>query len=170
MDYSKQLKVQAWLDGELSDAQARKVASWLEQDGETASLTAELRNTRQALDGFEADVRLPESREFYWSKIEREIRRQEAPAPAAAPSVSYWALFRRFLVPGSALAVLLVGTLVLLRPAAPPLPTKPAVFETASADSGAFTYYDYSAGATLVWLSYPADNEVADASQTSIVQ
>ena len=34
--------------------------------------------------------------------------------------------------------------------------------ETALADSGAFTYHDYSAGATLVWLSYPAEDEVAD--------
>ena len=34
--------------------------------------------------------------------------------------------------------------------------------ETALEDSGAFTYHDDTAGATLVWLSYPADNEVTD--------
>jgi len=170
MDHTKELKMQAWLDDELSDAQARKVAGWLEQDSEAAALAGELRNTRQALEGFEADVRLPESREFYWSKIEREIRRQETPASAAAPSESYWTLFRRFLVPVSAMAVILLGTVVFLRPTAPSPLAKPAVFETASADSGTFTYYDYSAGATLVWLSYPADNEVADNSQSGIVQ
>jgi hypothetical protein len=34
--------------------------------------------------------------------------------------------------------------------------------ETAVEDSGTFTYHDHAAGVTLVWLSYPADNEVAD--------
>jgi len=37
-----------------------------------------------------------------------------------------------------------------------------AEIETALADAGAFTYRDYSAGTTLVWLSYPADTEVAE--------
>jgi anti-sigma factor RsiW len=170
MDHNRQLKVQAWLDGELPDAEARKVATWLERDGEAAALAGELRNTRQALTGFEADVRVPESREFYWSKIERELRRLESPAPAAALSVSYWTLFRRFLVPASAVAAVLLGALVLLRPGGSPSLTRPAAFETASADSGTFTYHDDSVGATLVWLSYPADNEVADNSQMGIVQ
>ena len=29
------------------------------------------------------------------------------------------------------------------------------------ADPAAFTYRDYASGTTLVWLSYPADNEMA---------
>jgi hypothetical protein len=37
-----------------------------------------------------------------------------------------------------------------------------ASVETALQDSGAFTYHDDSAGATLVWLSYPAENEIAE--------
>ena len=170
MDHSKQLKVQAWLDGELSDAQASKVAKWLEQDRDAAALAGELRNTCEALTGFEAEVRLPESREFYWSKIEREIRRQETPAPAAAPGVSYWTLFRRLLFPASALAAVVLGALVLLQSAGPASAPQAAPFETASADPGVLTYHDYTVGATLVWLSYPADNEVAQNEQTGIVQ
>ena len=169
MDHNAQLKVQAWLDGELSEAEARKVAKWLEQDGDAAALAGELRNTRQALTGFETEVRLPESREFFWSKIEREILRLETPAPAAAREESYWTLFRRLLAPVSAVAVVVLAGVVLLRPAAPGLTSSPA-FETASADSGAFTYHDDTAGATLVWLSYPADNEVADDSEMGIVE
>ena len=42
--------------------------------------------------------------------------------------------------------------------------------ETALADSGAFTYRDYSAGTTLVWLSYPADNEVAENDELGTVK
>ena len=60
------------------------MANWLARDREAAALLEELRNTRAALAGFEAEVRLPESREFFWSKIEREIQRLEAPAPRPA--------------------------------------------------------------------------------------
>ncbi|MEI6783081.1 MAG: hypothetical protein WCQ21_19415, partial [Verrucomicrobiota bacterium] len=55
-----------------------------------------------------------------------------------------------------------VAGVVLTRPTGPAGRTAVAEIETALADSGAFTYRDYSAGTTLVWLSYPADNEVAE--------
>ena len=165
MDYNAQLKLQALLDGELPEAEASEVTKWLTRDPEAAALAGELRNTRDALVGFEADVRLPESREFFWSKIEREIQRAEAPAPQPAKP-SYLTLFRRFLVPASAVAAVLIAGLVLNRPPAPDGHES----ETALADSGAFTYHDYSAGTTLVWLSYPADTEVADNNEMGIVE
>jgi anti-sigma factor RsiW len=162
MDDKTQLKLQAWLDGELPEAEAREAAAWVARDREGAALAEELRNTRQALAGFEADVRLPESREFYWSKIAREIERLEAPPPKAAPQGSPWAVFLRWLVPVSAVAMVVVGGLVFTHPAAPPVSrTTGAVVETALADAGVFTYRDFSAGTTLVWVSYPADNEIA---------
>ena len=161
MDLDAQLKLQAFLDGELPEAEASKVANRLGWDRETAALLEELRNTRGALAGFEAGIQLPESREFFWSKIQREIQRLETPAPKPAPT-PLLALLRRFLVPASALAVVLVAGVVLVRPTGPFGHVHTAGIETALADAGAFTYHDYSAGTTLVWLSYPADNEVAD--------
>jgi anti-sigma factor RsiW len=161
MDYKAQLKLQALLDGELPEGEVSEVTQWVAQDREAAALLEELRNTRGALAGFDAEVRLPESREFFWSKVEREIQRLETPAPERARE-SYLALVRRFLVPASAVAVVLIAGLMLNRPAGPSGLTVAAEIETALADSGAFTYRDYSAGTTLVWLSYPADNEVAE--------
>ena len=111
MDYNAQLKLQAWLDGELPEAEAREVAAQVARDREGAALAEELRNTRQALAGFEADVRLPESREFYWSKIAREIQRLEAAPPKPAPQESPFALFRRWLVPASAVALVVIAGL-----------------------------------------------------------
>jgi hypothetical protein len=112
---------------------------------------------------------LPESREFFWSKVQREIERLETPAarPAAAPLS---ALLRRFLVPASAIALLLVAGVVLTRPFGPSGRTPAAEIETALADSGVFSYRDYSAGTTLVWLSYPADVEVADNDEMGIME
>jgi len=37
-------------------------------------------------------------------------------------------------------------------------------------DPGAFTYHDYLAGTTLVWLTYPAQNEFADNDSTDTLQ
>ena len=103
MDYNAQLKLQAFLDGELPEGEASEVANWVARDREAAALLEELRNTRDALAGFEAGIQLPESREFFWSKIEREIQRLETPAPKPAPAPLF-ALLRRFLVPASAVA------------------------------------------------------------------
>jgi anti-sigma factor RsiW len=164
MDHNAQLKLQAFLDGELPKGEASEVANWLARDREAAALLEELRNTRGALAGAETGVRLPESREFFWSKVEREIRRLDAPAAKPARQ-SYFTLFRRFLVPASAVAVVMIAGLVLNRSASP----SATVVETALADSGAFTYRDYSAGTTLVWLSYPADNEVVETDEMGMV-
>ena len=169
MDYDSQLKVQAWLDGELPEAEAREVAEGLTRNPEAAALLEELRNTREALVGFEAGIQLPESREFFWSKVQRDIQCLEAPAaqPASTP---FSELLRRFLLPASAVAVLLVAAVVLNRPFGPSGRTPAAALETALADSGAFTYHDYSAGATLVWLSYPAETEVAENDEMGTIE
>jgi len=147
MDFDAQLKLQAYLDGELPEAEAREVANWLARDREAVALHTELRNTREALAGFEVGAEMPESREFFWSKIEREIRRLEPSKPAPSP-VPWLARLRRLLVPAAGLALLLVAG----------LPGS----EMETADSGAFVYHDDAAGATLVWLSYPAESEVAN--------
>jgi anti-sigma factor RsiW len=164
IDYKAQLKLQAFLDGELSEAEARTVAESLGRDPEGAALLAEMRQTGQALDGFEADIKVPESREFYWSKIQREIERQERPARTAAP-VPWLARLRGMLLPAATVSLIITLGLLTVRTGGP----RPGV-EVASSDSGVLSYHDYTAGTTLVWVSYPADNEVADGGQTDIIE
>ena len=160
MDYQAQLKLQAFLDGELSPSEAAETAQWLERDAEAAALAAELRQTRGALQGFETGIRLPETREFFWSKIERDIERAEA-APPEPSRVPFFIRLRQFLMPAAAVAlVTIAGLFVARQEGASLLPG--ADIETSLADAGAFTYRDYNAGTTLVWLSYPAENELAD--------
>jgi anti-sigma factor RsiW len=160
MDYEAQLKLQAYLDGELAEGEAREVANWLAKDREAVALHNELRNTRQALAGFEVGRELPESREFYWSKIGREIERLEQAEPVR-PEPSVFAAWRRFLVPAGAIAALGVAVLVANRQLVNEGSGQVAELETTRSDPGTFTYRDYNAGATLVWLSYPAEEEVA---------
>jgi anti-sigma factor RsiW len=156
MTEEQQLKLQAFLDGELPEPEAREVAALVARDREATDLLKELRHTRQALKESAQDVKLPESREFYWSKIQREIERLE-PAPAAAGSVPFIARLRRFLVPAGAVAAAAIIAVVaglqtgILHTAAGP------DTESDVADSGTFTYNDDANGTTLVWLSFPAE-------------
>jgi anti-sigma factor RsiW len=152
-DYDLQLKVQARLDGELSPRQARRLDAQLAQDPEAQALLAELQATTAALAAAGQDLKLPEDPQFFWSKIEREIQRQ----PLAVPSpwrASWLAKWRWALPPAAALAGLVAY--LALRPVGGP------EMETALADTGAFTYHDFAAGTTLVWFSYPAEEEPAD--------
>lgn len=164
MDYEAQLKLQAYLDGELPEGEARVVARQLAEDRDAAALLEELRQTRQAVRGSEISLQLPESREFYWSKISREIERLEhpAPEPAAVPLMTW---LRRLLMPAAAVAMVAIGALLVLRPGA-----GVGGVQTALAAPGTMIYRDDSARATFVWLSYPADNEVADDDETGTLE
>jgi len=167
MDHKNELKLQAALDGELSEAEAREVALWLARDQDAVLLQTELRNTRQALSGAQAPMMLPESREFFWSKIQREIAREEKPA-AAEVKTSWFARWQRMLIPAGAIAALAIAVMVTIGP--PAASSSADMAESSHNDAGAFTYHDYDAHATLVWLSYPAEDDLAEATPADTVQ
>lgn len=167
MDYESQLRLQAYLDGELSERERREVGSVLARDAESAALVAELRNTRAALADFESEIRLPESREFFWSKITREIDRQAQAEQGReslrefTPFLSWLDAWRRWLVPAVAVAALAVAAVIgglHFQRGRGRVPTMEAEF----VDPGAFTYRDYAQGITVVWLSYPAEDDFTD--------
>jgi anti-sigma factor RsiW len=158
MDHDLQLKLQAYFDRELPEAEAREVAQRVSQDGQAAALLQELRTTSEALQGFETGIRLPESREFFWSKIQREIARPPQPAPVSRPA-SLLTRFQRFLVPASAVALLtVVLTLSVGRSSA----TQPGELELVSEDMGALTFRSQSEGITMVWLYPRTDSKLTE--------
>jgi len=161
MNEELQLKLQAYLDGELPDGEARDVADLIARDTGAAALVTELKNTRGALKAFESEIKLPESREFFWSKIEREIGRGDKPQTVDASPAWLTALLRRFLVPAGAVAALVIAALLLTQQT-PGIVAGVSESETAFPGADTFTYRDYAAGMTLVWLSYPAENGFAD--------
>lgn len=161
MNEELKIKVQAFLDGELSEAEAREISSLIAGDASVAALHKELKHTRAALAGFEKRITLPESREFYWAKIQRGIARTEAAQERSEATPRPWFLrLRRALVPMAGVAVLAVALFVLLRSGQPP---PPGGMEAASMDSSAMTYRNYESGTTLVWLSFPAENDLSGA-------
>jgi len=149
------IKLQAYLDGELANAEAREIASLIESDASARALLGELQQTRQLLRGNELEIRLPESREFFWSKIEREINQLEmAPIESKSPG---WVFFlqRHF---AAATGTCVAAALVLFV-AFQMNWVSPDLFEEIEnplEDTGSFSFRSESQQMTLVWISNPS--------------
>src|ERR1044072_7490508 len=103
-----ELKLQAFLDDELSARGAKGISELLARDFEARSLFEELKTTRALLVGNELEAKLPDTREFYWSKIQRRIELEAPRLPEvdlAWPALTWWV---RFLLPAGALTALVV--------------------------------------------------------------
>ncbi|HXF10592.1 MAG TPA: hypothetical protein VN625_07375 [Desulfuromonadaceae bacterium] len=154
MSEKEQLKVQAFFDGELPAKERRKVAAWIEGDAGARRLLAGLQGVRETMAAGEPMAMVPESREFYWSRIRREIEQGDDEAKTL-PGFDW----RRWLWPVSATAVCFL-VIVLSRPISAPetvasvsIDRDTPVVETVQPDTAAATYRDESAGTTLVWFS-----------------
>jgi anti-sigma factor RsiW len=155
------IKLQAYLDGELTGREAQQVSALVENDAEARALFGELQQTTTLLKGSEPEFHLPESREFFWSKVEREIERLEAvPTASAAPA---WVLFfKRHL---STLSGVAVATALVIFIAAQMNIVPQSLLEEIDNpldDVGTFSFRSESQQMTLVWISNPfADAEEA---------
>jgi anti-sigma-K factor RskA len=156
------IKLQAFLDGELTGREAKEVAALIEKDADAKALLSELQTTKSWLAANEPEFRLPESREFYWSKIEREISALEtASAEAGTPS---WMMFlRRHLaaIGGTAVAAAVVLFVALQMQIVPG-----EMFEEIDNpldESSSFSFRSESQQMTLVWISNPAVEAEAEA-------
>jgi anti-sigma factor RsiW len=96
-----ELKLQAMLDGALDAREIREIEAVLAQDIQSAALMQELKWMKAAVAGNDVEVKLPDSREFYWSKVERGIAAEERKAAAAPAERSWWL---KFLYPATGLA------------------------------------------------------------------
>ena len=107
MNEDQLLQLQAWVDGELPDREARRIAEFVHTNPDAQQVVSELKMTKSFLTGNEPEMPLPEAREFYWSKIQREIERLEPAVAAGHPAVVPWfAAWRRYLAPLSGLALI----------------------------------------------------------------
>lgn len=162
-------RIQAWVDGELPEAEARALATQLERDPETLALAENLRRFGRLLRDHEPARAVPESREFYWSKIARRLEAEEAALARAssADADSTGTPLLRWLLPwilpaGAAVlaAFVYVGTLGHSDPrsgstqaytASRPVMTDHEV-EAPSAEMTTVTFYSAQDGMTVVWL------------------
>jgi len=158
MNHDLELKLQAWLDGELDQADAAEIRRLLAVDSEAAALQAQLQFSKAALLHNEQPRAVPDTREFYWSKIERQIRHEEQ-AQRDTP-VSWAARFRRIIAPLAGVAAL-AGVLVFaLNQRAP---EKIAFDEVSTTVPGmeARTIRDQSDGMTIVYFQDTQKAQIA---------
>ncbi len=167
MDREIQLNLQAYLDGELPERKARRLAEWIATDKEAQALLAELRMVKASLAGNEPAVQVSESRELYWSKIERAILRAEQ-AKGTRDEVPWWVAWRRFLAPAAAVALVAgvsVFTVKLINPAGADDPLRYLdVVENLSEHTESFAFRSQSENMFVVWIhdreeSTPSDWE-----------
>jgi len=150
MNDELKLKLQAWLDGELSPSQAEDVARTLASDPQAQRLVAELKAVKTALAGNESALKVPASREFYWSQIQRRIQQQEPVQPAHSFGHSLLAHWRQLLIPVAGAAV---GLAIVAGSLKQPVPGSTFAETTAtSSEMEAVTFHDQKAGMTVVWL------------------
>jgi anti-sigma factor RsiW len=152
MNLETKLKLQAYLDDELGEAEVQGLASWLDQDPQARALYAELNDIKTVLAHNQPEVQVPESREFYWSKIERAILQTSAKPEAELAGLRRpWWL--RIFAPAMAVAVLALAAVSVVK-----LTTSPAAIsylqeiETPLEDTSAISFHSQSAGMTVVWV------------------
>jgi anti-sigma factor RsiW len=152
MEQDVRLKLQACLDGELSDREAAEVRALAGRDPEAAALMRELEMTSAALHGQEEGIRVPDSREFYWSKIQRAIESQEAiEARAATPSgIPLW---RRLLIPLGACATVAIVAVALLWNGPGKSNTAKSRPEQPAGETSTYSIVSDEGNVTVIWVN-----------------
>ncbi|HYE31787.1 MAG TPA: hypothetical protein VEH27_10180 [Methylomirabilota bacterium] len=142
------LEIQAYLDNELTSAQARQVALRMDKDADAERLFRELRAVKKALAEAEPEHKLTEPREFYFAQIVQRIDRAEALAAEQRVEVPWW---RRAIAPIAGVAAVSAVAFLLARTATP---TTNFAQETGprTHESGAITFRSHADGMTIVWI------------------
>lgn len=151
MNEPEQLKLQAYLDGELTSRERDDVAGLLDARADARELLGELQHTRAALRSGEVGRRLECSREFYWNRIERAIS-AAVQEPGTPPVVGWLGWLRRHFAPaagaGAALALLTISLIVFY----PQRVTAESEWEVLHPQTGMVNLRDYQSGITVVML------------------
>ena len=154
-DLKKALELQAYVDGELSPEDRRRVEAVLLEDPESREWVSALGGVSKLIRSGEPEVFLSESREFYWSAIEREIRR--AAVPARQPwGIAGWLRVHgwlRWAIPAVAAGVmLLIFQPSIWRSSSVAVLSLNREVELESEDSVAFTFRSEHSGMSVVWV------------------
>jgi hypothetical protein len=151
MKFDQELKIQAYLDGEVSARESREVEALLAADSQAEALLSELKLTRSALLGNEPEIKLPETREFNWSQIQRRI---EAAQPAeAAARLPFWVTWRRYFAPVAGVAIVAVLGIFSLQNIPEEVNGHLAEVENLSEHSSSMSFRSQSENMFVVWVT-----------------
>lgn len=148
------LKIQAYVDGELSRAEARKVESLISSDNEARCLYEELKATSVLLKQNEPEVKLTVPRELYWQQIYSKIQQADNQPVSVLEhlyNLVHFALAKKYFVPVTAAIVLLIGFFT-LKEIARPTEDYLVVIENVAEEVGSYSFRASSEKMFVVWI------------------
>ena len=150
------IKLQAYLDGELSGSDKVAVEKLLAEDADLRGLRQELVMVKEALRESDPVVTIPASGEFYWSQIERRLKHLEMMGESSAAGRASWsAWLRRVLLPLTGTAVACLVLILSLRDGSLPGVSIASLHEETESpleETSAVTFRSESEKVTVLWL------------------
>lgn len=152
MNDQQLLEIMAHADGELEASRRSDVERLLAQDAGAAALQRELVTVRELMRTHEPVGQVSDSREFYWSQIQRRMAQAEQAAGRPGPAKSNPFSWLRWLTPALGVAAVAVAVTVQQRNG----------FPLAGADLGPrsmteaanpVTFTSDSDGVTIQWIN-----------------
>ncbi len=141
------LELQAYVDGELSPDRHHRVESLLASDSQAREWVEGLRQISLLVRTNEPDLKVPTSREFYWSQIKRQM--DQARASNEIRPVSTALNWFRWLVPAVGVAAVMV--VVSIRSDRDEA-LLASTFDSMQTDSSAVVFRSESDGVTIHWI------------------
>ncbi len=138
------LEIMAYADGELDASRRREVEKRIAEDPSAAALHQELIAHSDLLRAHEPLGTVPETREFYWSQIQRRIAAEEQAAARAKAAKAPAFGWLRWLAPAIGVAAVALVVTYQQRPG----PTVMAVGEASS-----MTFTSEADGVTISWIN-----------------
>lgn len=147
------LKVQSWIDGELSAREAVEVEAMVRDDAQLRALAADLRRLQSFLRSGEQPRQVPCSPEFYWSGIERGIDALDQDGDRSRAKIHRLPWWLRVMAPLAAgVAVLLVLFMSLPDGSSAFLSGSYAEIDSPLSDVGSITFRSETEHMTIVWV------------------
>lgn len=160
----KEYLLQAFADGQLDAKESARVEKLVSESKECAAFLEEIRALKGLIDLGDTDLPVPVTREFYWSRIQSKLVREEYEvANRPLQEVASWGdTLLKWFIPAAAVGALLVAMVI-----QNPSPAgKSADFveltidheiETLSKDASYMTFRSEQEGMTVVWLGTEVD-------------
>ncbi len=150
----QKLKIQAYLDGELSQSEAKKVEFLMASDQEAKQVFEELKCAADLLQNNEPEIKMPISRELFWNRIYNEIQKDEDESVSVFDYIrhlKYLLLNTKYLVPVAATIIALIS-IFLIKDFAKPIEDYLVSIETTSEEVGSYSFRVQSENMFVVWI------------------
>ncbi len=150
----QKLKIQAYLDGELSKSEAKKIEFLIASDPEAKQAFEELKCAADVLQNNEPEIKMPISRELYWNNIYNQIQQSESEPVSVIDYIRHIkeVLFgKKYLVPVTA-TIIAVLSIFLIKDLAKPIDDHLVFIESTSEEVGSFSFRVQSENMFVVWI------------------